>query len=191
MGPLEAAAKLGVSPSTVKKMIDSGTLQAWRTEGGHRRISVESVEAAAQAKGRVAARPQRRNLMVLVVEDNPVMLKAYTRLFSRWDESVDLQVAQDAAEALLAIAQRRPDVVITDLAMKPFGGFHLIRTVRNSADLRDIRILVITGLDEKEIAANGGLPADVLCYSKPVPNERLTGYIDAQLQLRLLKDPAD
>lgn len=129
--------------------------------------------------------------MVLAVEDNPVMLKSFTRLFSEWADKVDLQTAQDAAEALLAIAQRRPDVVITDLAMKPFDGFHLIRTVRNSAELRDVRIVVVSGLSADEISAKGGLPADVLCYSKPLSADRIKGYIEALLQTRLLAEQAD
>lgn len=191
MGPLDAAARLGVSPSTVKKMIESGTLKAWRTEGGHRRISIESIEAAAQAPRRISSQPQREKLLVLIAEDNPVMLKAYTRLFAEWEDSVDLQTAGDAAEALLAIAQRLPDVVITDLAMKPFDGFHLIRTVRSSPELRHVRIVVVTGLTPEQIEEKGGLPPSVLRYSKPLSNDRLRGYIEALLQTRLVAEQGD
>ena len=94
----------------------------------------------------------------------------------------------DAAEVPhgqpLAIAQRRPELVITDLAMEPFDGFHLIRTLRGSRDLQDTRILVVTGLSDDEIAARGGLDEATLCYAKPLSFQRLHGYIDALVQRR-------
>jgi len=42
--PGEAAKILGVSPKTVQLWVDSGILAAWKTVGGHRRVTIESVE---------------------------------------------------------------------------------------------------------------------------------------------------
>ncbi len=42
----EAAKLLGVSLTTAQIMVEKGELQAWKTSGGHRRISVEAVEKA-------------------------------------------------------------------------------------------------------------------------------------------------
>jgi len=41
----EAAERLGVSLRTIQLWVDAGVLQAWKTAGGHRRVSRESVEA--------------------------------------------------------------------------------------------------------------------------------------------------
>lgn len=46
----DAARMLQVSQDTVRRMFDEGRLTGWVTAGGHRRISPESVAAA--AKGR-------------------------------------------------------------------------------------------------------------------------------------------
>lgn len=40
----EAARHLGVSIRTVQLWVDGGALEAWKTVGGHRRISLESLE---------------------------------------------------------------------------------------------------------------------------------------------------
>ena len=123
-------------------------------------------------------------LQVLVVEDNATMIKAYTKALSEWGSGVNLYFAGDGAAALLAIAQRRPDLVITDLAMEPFDGFHLIKTLRGSSDLAETAILVVTGLSDEEIKARGGLDDATLCYRKPLSFQRLGGYIDGLMQTR-------
>ena len=84
----EAAATLGVSHRTVQLWVENGTLQAWRTAGGHRRITVESVNRlvdgrrlaiaghAPSAPG-VPSVPAPSGRRVLVVDDDPLMLRLY------------------------------------------------------------------------------------------------------------------
>ncbi len=40
----EAAQRLGVSIRTVQIWSETGLLEAWKTEGGHRRITLDSLE---------------------------------------------------------------------------------------------------------------------------------------------------
>ncbi len=184
LGTKEAAAILGVSVSTIHKMVESGSLRAWRTQGGHRRIAEVDVKAANRDGMQRTSTSTQMSLAILIVEDNATMVKAYTRVAAKWGDAVELLFANDAASALLQIAQRRPNLVVTDLAMEPFDGFHLIRTLRASPELADTRVLVVTGLTEPEIAKKGGLDAMTLCYHKPLSFERFSGYVDARLQDR-------
>ena len=191
VGTKEAALILGVSISTVQKMVDAGTIRAWRTEGGHRRLALESLKQAA-ARLSAGARPMsgggpvehRGPTRVLVVEDNPVVAKAVAKVLSAYEGRLDATFARDAAEALLKCSETEPDLVITDLIMKPFDGFHLIRVLRNSERLSRMTILVVTGVSSKEIEAKGGLGDDVIVYRKPLSAERLAGFVDAFLQQR-------
>lgn len=185
VGSKEAAAMLGVSVSTIQKMVGSGKLRAWRTQGGHRRIAEADVRAASRdGLHSMGTSTNRQSLSILVVEDNPVMVKAYTKVAAQWGQAVQLTFAGDAASALLEIARRRPDLVVTDLVMTPFDGFHLIKTLRASSELADTRVLVVTGLTRTEIEAKGSLDDLTVCYHKPLSLERFGGYIDARLQDR-------
>lgn len=47
----QAAQMLGLSVGTVQRMVESGTLQAYTTQGGHRRILASSVRHYCQVKG--------------------------------------------------------------------------------------------------------------------------------------------
>lgn len=185
VGTKEAAALLGVSVSTIQKMVEAGTLRAWKTQGGHRRVAESDVAELKRTGLASPARGESRaGLAVLIVEDNPQQIKAYNKAAADWGSRVSVSYAADGATALLAIAQRRPDLVITELAMEPFDGFHLIRTLRGSSTLKDTRILAVTGLSDAEIVARGGLDAVTLCYRKPLSFQRLHGYIDALVQRR-------
>ncbi len=182
VGTKEAAALLGVSVSTIQKMVEAGTLRAWKTQGGHRRVAESDVAILKRSGMASPGGDAHGKRVVLIVENNATMVKAYAKAAAEWGERIDVSFAGDAAAALLAIAQRRPDIVITDLAMEPFDGFHLIKTLRGSPELRNTRILVVTGLTDTEIKARGGLDEATLCYYKPLSFQRLAGYIDGFLQ---------
>jgi len=62
--PGEAAKILGVSPKTVQLWVDAGVLAAWKTVGGHRRVTLESVEKLKRESGvtRIVPPPEREKL---------------------------------------------------------------------------------------------------------------------------------
>jgi excisionase family DNA binding protein len=51
----QAAARLGVAPNSVMNWVDAGLLSAWRTPGGHRRISASSVQAMIEERDKNGA----------------------------------------------------------------------------------------------------------------------------------------
>jgi len=195
VGTKDAAAVLGVSVSTIQKMVSSGRLPAWATNGGHRRIRVDDLRRVADEMripgslvapllGRAAATSVAGPLEVLVVEDNALAAKAMTRMLEHYAGRVHVRVTADAAEALLQLGEAAPGLLITDLVMKPFDGFHLLRVLAASERFARVPVMVVTGLQDKEIAANGGLPPGVPVYRKPLHPERLLGFVDALLATR-------
>lgn len=180
VGTKEAAEMLRVSVATVQKMVERGDLQAWRTEGGHRRIPVEAILRLTRGRpGRAAA--AQRPLHVLLVEPNAATARALEKFLGDWGPALELTLVDNAPDALVAMARHLPDLLITDLAMQPLDGFELIKAVRRSFHAPGLRILVATAMAEEEIQARGGLDRRTLCYRKPLPLQRLAGFIDAQV----------
>lgn len=187
VGTKDAAALLAVSVSTVQKLVETGVLQAWRTQGGHRRIPMAAIEREL-AKSREPRSPVvPQVLRLLVVEDNAVVRAAYSRMFQQWGSRVQVTYAADGAQALLMLAQTHPNVLITDLAMKPIDGRLLVKTIRANEQLAHLRVVVVSGvLDETK---PHGFDARTVVYQKPLSFERLAGYLDAQVQNLALIEP--
>lgn len=186
----QAARQLGLSLGAVQQMVESGRLVAWKTAGGHRRIRQDSVDALlSHAQPQQTAAPQTRavsdTLKVFVVEDDKPLQELYREALAQWALPLDVQVFDHGLDALLEVGRSPPDLLITDLRMSGLDGFRMIRRLRENPFAGDIAIVVVSALTPAEIEAEGGLPADITIYAKPVPFRELHGYVQALIsQLR-------
>ena len=203
LGTKDVAAILGVSVTSIQKMVTAGTLKAFRTSGGHRRISIDSVKAAAEQMGvpwkdripaaaEEAASAAKGGAMVvpgspakiLLVDDGTATSRPIANVIKRYNGNVDHIVVNDSAEALVRTTEERPDLIVTELTVQPLDGFGLIKAIRSSPRLHHVGVVVVTSLTAEEIAQRGGLPDDVVVYHKPLASERLAGFLDAMLHMR-------
>lgn len=186
----EAAALLGVSLSTAQLWAESGLLEAWKTGGGHRRISRQSIERLlANPAGRhVPAEvvPTRRAtdvaqgsatppapLNILVVEDDPTLRRLYELKLRDWPMQPEIRTAGDGYEALICMGNTKPDLLIADLQMPGMDGFRMLQTISNAPELAGMAIVVVSGLDAEEIVLGGGIPDGIPVLPKPVPFDQL------------------
>ena len=182
----EAARILCLSIGTVQKMVDSGTLEAWATAGGHRRIRADSARAflATNKQNKTAPTPDER-LSVLIAEDDLTQCRIYEKSINGWELPIDLKIVPDGFAALIEAGRNVPDVMVIDLMMPGMNGFELIRRIRSDQTFGNTDIMVVTGLQPQEIEAEGGLPADVLVIEKPIPFEVLYGFMRARIAAKL------
>jgi excisionase family DNA binding protein len=167
MSTRAAAARLGVALRTVQLWVEQGSLQAWKTVGGHRRVLVSSVERMmADRQARLQSANPDHPLRLLVVEDDARLRRLYELDVPSWIPPVQLELAKDGFEGLLKVGTFRPDVIITDLMMPGMDGFGMIAALRNDPSVT-ARIIVVTALDAGTIRDRGGLPSDLLVLRKP------------------------
>ena len=184
----EAGDKLGVAVRTVQLWVEAGLLPAWRTAGGHRRIPRDAVDVLVAERAQMLGpltTPERKSderMHVLVVEDDPIMLRLTTQVILTWKLPITLITAVNGFEGLLRIAETRPRLVITDLRMQGMDGFQLVKALkRPGSGYEDLKVVVISALNAQEIAEGGGLPADVNWMSKPVHYGQLQALVQACL----------
>jgi excisionase family DNA binding protein len=189
----EAAQMLGLSLGTVQQMVESGLLKGWKTSGGHRRVSIESVEKSLRQRGAaLSVRPVTGTaLRVLIAEDDADLQRLYTVTIGTWGMPLSVQVVGNGFDGLMQIGLNPPDVLITDLMMPGLDGFEMIRRLRANSALNDMDIIAISALSRDDVDERGGLPADVTLYGKPVPFQELRGYLQAKLAQRQRSSSAD
>ena len=185
-GTSYAAKVLGISVGTVQGLVEKNDLRAWKTQGGHRRISLQSIQEY-QRRHNLApasAASGEDRLRVLVVEDDEntrIMLQAN---FEKWGLPIDAVMYASAMEALLDMPSLQPQVLLTDLRMPNVDGFQFLKTLSEHALFSGLAIVAITGMSAKEVQAKGGLPDGVQLLQKPIDLDWLHGFFDALMSVR-------
>ena len=179
---IEIAKRLGISLQTVQRWVDSGRLKAWKTPGGHRRIDAKSAEllfdahaggrgaeAAVEAGGGLQA--QARPVQVVIVDDDPMDRELMSTLVLAALPLAQVNVAGNGFQGLVMIAQRVPEIVVTDVHMPHMDGFEMIRNVLADAATRPRLMIAVTARSPRELADFGQLPAEVVLLHKPLERD--------------------
>ncbi len=89
----------------------------------------------------------QRKKNVLLVDDNPLTLRNFRDMLK---DSYDVSVATSGIKAMTQIGKRRPDIIILDYEMPVCDGRQTLEMIRAEEDLKDIPVIFLTGINEKE-----------------------------------------
>jgi len=110
-------------------------------------------EAILGVLARIAPLPaDPRPARLLVVDDDPNVVDLVQQLLE--NEAYQIQSAADGREALQAISNQPPDIILLDLLMPQLDGFGVIDQLKQSSQHGDIPIIVLTAriLTDGELA---------------------------------------
>jgi DNA-binding NarL/FixJ family response regulator len=91
-------------------------------------------------------RKRRQKARVFIVDDHPSLRYGLAQLINKEHDLIMCGEAEDAPEALEAVTELAPDVVILDLSLKQSSGLQLIRDLKEKHD--GLPILVLSMHDE-------------------------------------------
>ena len=185
-GTSYAAKMLGISVGTVQGLVEKNDLRAWKTQGGHRRISLQSIQDYQRRHNLAPASMIRGEdrLRVLVVEDDEntrLMLQAN---FDQWGLALDVITYASAMEAMLDMPSLQPQVLLTDLKMPNMDGFEFLKILSAHSLFSKLTVVVMTGISPEEVRKKGGLPDGVQLLQKPIDMDWLHGFFDALMSVR-------
>ncbi len=169
----EAASRLGVTPNSVMAWADAGLLQAWRTPGGHRRISEASVQAMIEDREQRSGEVGARHFRVLLVEDNPDTAAVLTSHLNHIIPDSQVRVVRDGFQALMHAGREPPDLLVTDINLPGMNGIAMIRSLRSQPATAPWRFVLVTNYGRHELGPFGEPPADVPLLTKPVSIDTL------------------
>src|SRR5689334_14873721 len=114
-------------------------------------------------------RPSKRTPKILVVDDDPGLLRLLTiRLRA---QKYEVEPAESAAKALGAVTKFRPDLVITDLRMAEMDGIALLKELRRRWPTLNVIMLTAHGTIPDAVKATQSGAFSFL--TKPVEKEQL------------------
>jgi DNA-binding response OmpR family regulator len=90
------------------------------------------------------------NRTILFVEDDAVVLTTYRNLLQR--EGFRIESAQDGLEALKALSQATPDLVVLDLMLPKFDGADVLKFIRADPRLKIVPIIIFSNAQISDFA---------------------------------------
>ncbi|MGE0254840.1 MAG: phosphate regulon transcriptional regulator PhoB [Alphaproteobacteria bacterium] len=90
---------------------------------------------------------------VLIVEDEPSLVELLSYNLERAGFAV--AIARDGEEALLAVREKKPDVVLLDWMLPYVSGIEICRRMRRDAETRGVPIIMLTARGEEDDRVRG------------------------------------
>jgi excisionase family DNA binding protein len=177
----EAARMLGLSTTLVQTLVDQGDLKGWKTRGGHRRISLDSIvdyQAVSRysfgSQYKQAAKPK-----VTVVIESPSFFEQLQSQCSDWKLPVDVNFFDSVTEALLELSSQKPDMMVVEMSMPRAQQEKTLQALENFNQRGHAPLSVVLITAEKDLASimPSGVSSSIQVVSGPLSDIWLHAYL--------------
>lgn len=117
---------------------------------------------------------------IMIVEDDSFVRDIYQTKLSR--EGFEVIESINGVEALKKLTAEKPDIILLDVVLPYMNGLEILRKIKQDEKLKDIPVILLTNLSQKEdVSAGMELgAADYLIKSHFTPSdvlEKIKTYI--------------
>jgi len=146
----EVAEICKLSQQTIIRCFDSGRLHGYRVPGSRfRRIPREALIQFMKEHGIPLDQLETGKIRVLVVDDDPAIVEMLVELLER-DGRFEVETAATGFDAGMKTRAFRPDVIVLDYMLPDINGNAVCRSIRSDESLRDVRIIIVSGVVDRE-----------------------------------------
>lgn len=176
-----AAKILGLSTTLVQTLLDQGDLKGWKTRGGHRRISADSIRQY-QAHAHSSMKPKAKKTskhQISVVVDHAKWVETFKADLVKWELPIDVYFFDSVTEAILDLTTHRPDVVVMELSMPLAQQEKTLLALQNFNKRGKSPLTMVLVTQEKKLALS--LPSDSDTCIQLVPGPISSVWLHAYL----------
>ena len=142
----EAAEICGLSQQTIIRCFDSGHLGGFRVPGSKfRRIPRDKLLKFMKENKIPLDRLESDKVKVLIVDDDQDLVDLFVEIMGK-DGRFEMRTAGTGFDAGVEANRFRPDVIVLDYLLPDINGMAVCKTVRQSEELDNTRILIISGV---------------------------------------------
>lgn len=154
-----AASMLGLSTTLIQSLVDKNELQGWKTRGGHRRISLQSIHDY-QSNARIHSSPPTHSRVppkILIAVESQETLEHLQYQGATWNFPVILKFVDSITEALLHLGTDRPDLLVAELTMPATQQEKTLQALENfNTRSRPISMVLVTEERALRVSPAGG-----------------------------------
>ncbi|MBO4756017.1 MAG: response regulator [Bacteroidales bacterium] len=118
---------------------------------------------------------------LLAVDDIPLNLVLVQKMLSRFN--FQMRTATSGQQALDAVAEKKPDLILLDLMMPGIDGFEVIRRLRENPATANIQIVILSALNSQEDIVKGFNMGANDYIMKPIIMEKLLTCVINQMSI--------
>jgi len=146
----EVAEICNLSQQTIIRCFDSGRIRGFRVPGSRfRRIPRDALIQFMKENRIPLDQLQMGKTRVLVVDDDPAIVEMLVELLER-DGRFEVQTAATGFDAGLRTREFHPDVIVLDYLLPDINGNAVCRSIRSDDSLKDVRIIIVSGVIDRE-----------------------------------------
>lgn len=119
---------------------------------------------------------------ILVVDDDENIGRVFQKGFRY--QGAAIVYFSSALKALEWTAEVTPVLAIVDVMMPEMGGLELCQALRNRDNTRDLPIVLLSGVDRRELEGIASMVEAVAFVSKPFSPRQMFALIRSQLETR-------
>lgn len=178
----EIAKYCGVNLRTVIRWLEAGKLVGYKLPGrGNNRVLVSDfVEFLKTNRMPIPdGLATSDDPLVLIVDDELSMAKSIQRIARK--AGIRSMIAEGGFQAGIMLSMHNPQMMTLDLSMPGLDGFDVLTYTRSQESMKDVKIIVISALDQEQLDKALALGAD-RAFTKPFDPSDLLGEFESLLQ---------
>jgi hypothetical protein len=182
IGTGKASEILGLSITSIKLLVDKQELIGWKTQGGHRRIDMESIRRY-QKKLKKPIEPSSKSKPLpsisFMVEDT-VMANELNNIGVQWQEMIEFNIRKSISETYLSFSQKIPDILVIQTNMPVAQQMAIILDLNNFIDSSEkyISVIFLTNISDLKLRLQGKLNSAIQISSDTMNHEWLRAFFN-------------
>jgi len=90
---------------------------------------------------------------ILLVEDDEFLAELYATKLNL--EGFEVGLASDGEKGIKLAGSKKPDLILLDIILPKMDGFEVLKKVKSNKDLKDVPVILLTNLSQKDEIKRG------------------------------------